>query len=82
MSELFNALLDMSKLDAGVLAPTLSEFPIDQLLKRIEMTFTAAREKDLRLHVVLSGARIRSDRDSPILAHNFTKQRFKVYRPV
>ena len=62
MNELFNALLDMSKLDAGVLAPSISEFPVDQLLKRIEMTFTsAAREKDLRLQVVSSGAWIRSD---------------------
>jgi signal transduction histidine kinase/DNA-binding NarL/FixJ family response regulator len=62
MNELFNALLDMSKLDAGVLAPNISEFPIDRLLKRIEMTFTAAaREKDLRLRVVSSNAWIRSD---------------------
>jgi CheY-like chemotaxis protein len=62
MNELFNALLDMSKLDAGVLAPSFWKFPIDQLLKRIEMTFTvAAREKDLRLRVVSSGAWVRSD---------------------
>src|SRR2546421_3553372 len=62
MNELFNALLDMSKLDAGVLTPSLSDFPVDQLLKRIEMTFTAAaREKDLRLRVVSSSAGIRSD---------------------
>jgi CheY-like chemotaxis protein len=62
MNELFNALLDMSRLDAGVLVPSISEFPIDQLLKRIEMTFTAAaREKDLRLHVVANGAWVRSD---------------------
>jgi CheY-like chemotaxis protein len=52
----------MSKLDAGVLAPNISEFPIDRLLRRIEMTFTAAaREKDLRLRVVASDAWIRSD---------------------
>jgi signal transduction histidine kinase/CheY-like chemotaxis protein len=62
MNELFNALLDMSRLDSGVLVPSISEFPIDQLLKRIEMTFTAAaREKDLRLHVVANGAWVRSD---------------------
>jgi signal transduction histidine kinase/FixJ family two-component response regulator len=62
MNELFNALLDMSKLDAGVLVPSISEFPIDQLLKRIEMTFSdTAREKDLRLHVVANGAWVRSD---------------------
>ena len=62
MNELFNALLDMSKLDAGVLVPSISEFPINQLLKRIEMTFTAAaREKDLRLRVVANRAWVRSD---------------------
>jgi len=62
MNELFNALLDISRLDAGVLAPSISDFPIDQLLKRIEMTFTAAaREKDLRLRVVSNGAWVRSD---------------------
>src|SRR5262249_43891631 len=46
MNELFNALLDMSRLEAGVLAPSPSEFPVDQLLKQIETTFVAAaREK-------------------------------------
>ena len=60
--ELFNALLDISKLDAGVLAPAISEFPVDQLLTRIETTFVAAaREKGLRLRLVSSGAWIRSD---------------------
>jgi signal transduction histidine kinase/CheY-like chemotaxis protein len=62
MNELFNALLDISKLDAGVLAPNISKFPIDRLLKRIETTFAAAaREKGLRLRVVSSSAWIRSD---------------------
>jgi signal transduction histidine kinase/DNA-binding NarL/FixJ family response regulator len=62
MNELFNELLDMSRLDAGVLVPNISEFPVEQLLKRIEMTFTAAaREKNLRLHVVSNGAWVRSD---------------------
>lgn len=62
MNELFNELLDMSRLDAGVLVPSISEFPVVQLLKRIEMTFTAAaREKNLRLRVVSNTAWIRSD---------------------
>jgi signal transduction histidine kinase/CheY-like chemotaxis protein len=62
MNELFNALLDISKLDAGVLATTISEFPVDHLLKRIETTFSAAaREKGLRLRIVASRAWIRSD---------------------
>jgi signal transduction histidine kinase/CheY-like chemotaxis protein len=62
MNELFNSLLDISKLDAGVLAPSISEFPIYHLLKRIETTFVAtARESGLRLRVVSSRAWVRSD---------------------
>jgi signal transduction histidine kinase/CheY-like chemotaxis protein len=62
MNELFQALLDISKLDAGVLTPDLSEFPVDHLLKRIETTFApAAREKGLRLRVVSSSDWVRSD---------------------
>ena len=62
MNELFNSLLDISKLDAGVLAPSTSEFPVDYLLKRIETTFVAtARENGLRLRVVSSRAWVRSD---------------------
>jgi len=62
MNELFNALLDMSRLDAGVLELNLTEFPVEKLLKRLEMTFAeAAREKGLRLRVVSSSAWVRSD---------------------
>src|SRR5215510_13945176 len=65
MNELFNALLDISKLDAGVLTPDLKEFPIQRLLDRIDMTFaSAAREKAIRLRVVPSLSWVRSD---PIL---------------
>jgi signal transduction histidine kinase len=62
MNELFNALLDISKLDAGVLAPNLTEFPIAQLLQSIEITFAeTAREKGLSLRVASSSAWVRSD---------------------
>jgi CheY-like chemotaxis protein len=62
MNDLFNALLDISKLDAGVLAPELTTFPVAQLLQRIERTFApAAQEKGLRLRVVTSDAWVRSD---------------------
>jgi signal transduction histidine kinase len=65
MNELFNALLDISKLDAGVLAPNVSDFPVAQLLKRIDSTFAdAAREKGLSFQLVGSSAWTRSD---PIL---------------
>ena len=42
MNELFNALLDISKLDAGVLVPTVTEFPVARLLSRLDATFAAA----------------------------------------
>lgn len=62
MNELFEALLDMAKLEAGTIDPQLSEFPIEQLFKRIETTFAdAAGQKGLRLSVVQSGAWVRSD---------------------
>lgn len=63
MNELFNALLDVTKLDSGILVPKFVEYPVAQLLKRIETTFAeAAREKGLSLRVIESGAWIRSDR--------------------
>lgn len=62
MNELFNALLDISKLDAGALSASISEFPVNSVLKRIESVFTgAAREKGLRLRMVPCSAWIRSD---------------------
>jgi signal transduction histidine kinase/CheY-like chemotaxis protein len=62
MNELFHALLDISKLDAGVLTPSISEFPVAQLLRRIETTFAGeAREKGLSLRVMSTGAWVRSD---------------------
>jgi signal transduction histidine kinase len=65
MNELFDSLLDMSKLDAGILTPKITELPVDRLLKRLQTTFAqAAREKGIRLKIVPSRAWIRSD---PIL---------------
>ena len=62
MNELFEALLDMSKLEAGLVEPNLMEFPIEALLQRMQTTFgKPAREKGLRLGVVSNGAWIRSD---------------------
>jgi CheY-like chemotaxis protein len=59
---LFDALLDISKLDSGALAPNLTEFPLADLLKRIESTFSgAAREKGLELRIASSEAWVRSD---------------------
>jgi signal transduction histidine kinase len=65
MNDLFNALLDISRLDAGALTPDPTIFPIENVLARVEETFSAAaREKGLHLRVVHSGMSVRSD---PIL---------------
>jgi signal transduction histidine kinase/integral membrane sensor domain MASE1 len=62
MNEMFNSLLDISKLDAGVLMPKIVDFSIARLLQKIETTFDqTAREKGLRLRVIRSGAWVRSD---------------------
>jgi signal transduction histidine kinase len=62
MNELFESLLDMSKLEAGILEPHFTDFPIQRVFKRIETTFAdAAKQKGLRLTVVPSTAWIRSD---------------------
>ena len=62
MNELFNALLDMSTLDAGMLELNVTDFPVQRLLKQMQTTFAdAAREKGLRLSVSSSRAWVRSD---------------------
>jgi len=62
MNELFNALLDMAKLEAGLLESNVSAFPVQHLLARLESTFAdAAEQKGLQLTVVPSSVWIRSD---------------------
>src|SRR5262245_39478356 len=57
MNELFEALLDMTKLEAGIVKPNPTAIPVERLLDRIETTFAdAARKKGLRLRVVASEA--------------------------
>ena len=65
MNELFEALLDMAKLEAGILKPNLAAIAVSRLLERVETTFAeAARKKGLKLRVVQSDAWAASD---PIL---------------
>ena len=62
MNEMFDSLLDVSRLDAGVLTPKIVEFPIARLLQRVETTFGhATQEKGLRLRVMRTDAWVRSD---------------------
>jgi signal transduction histidine kinase/CheY-like chemotaxis protein len=62
LNELFGGILDISRLDAGVVAHNLADFPIGRLLQRIEAVFAAdAAAKGLRLRVFASRAWVRSD---------------------
>jgi len=62
MNELFDALLDVSKLDAGGVSPKVTAFAVDRLLRRIETIFAIpASSKSLRLRILPSGAWARSD---------------------
>lgn len=62
MNELFEVLLDMSRLEAGIVKPHVYAFPIERVFRRIESTFAdAARDKGLRLSVVACSAWVRSD---------------------
>ena len=62
MNELFSALLDISKLDAGATTINITVFPVAQLLAHAETTFAgAAREQKLSFRALPSDAWVRSD---------------------
>jgi signal transduction histidine kinase/CheY-like chemotaxis protein len=62
MEKLLDALLDISKLDAGVLTPQAAHFAINPLLARMETAFAAsAKAKGLRLRVMPSRLVVHSD---------------------
>jgi CheY-like chemotaxis protein len=62
MEKLLDALLDISKLDAGVLTPQVADFAINPLLARMETAFAAAAQaKGLRLRVLPTRLIVRSD---------------------
>lgn len=63
LSDLLTDLLDVSKLDAGVVKPTLQSFAIDDLLNTLLSVHSAvASLKGLRLRVRFSGATTFTDR--------------------
>jgi signal transduction histidine kinase/CheY-like chemotaxis protein len=65
MNELFNALLDISRLDAGAMSANVSDFPINRVLSRIAAMFAStARDRGLLLRMVACSTWVRSD---PIL---------------
>lgn len=62
MDRLFGSLLDISKLDAGAIAPVLSHFRVESVLRRVELAYgPLAREKGLELRVRRTSAAVRSD---------------------
>jgi two-component system, sensor histidine kinase len=62
LEELFNALLDMSKLDAGAVQAELRVFPLSRVLERLRVELAPeAAEKGLRLRVRRSRAWVHSD---------------------
>lgn len=62
LEELLNALLDMSRLDAGVLRADVRDFDLEPVLERIRHDFgPSAREKGLAFHCPSCAAGLRSD---------------------
>lgn len=62
LDQLFNALLDVSKLDAGIITPRIETFQLQPLLNRMEVDYgPAAMDKGLKLHVQTCGVSVTSD---------------------
>ncbi len=62
LEELFDELLDISKLDAGYIRPTLVDFPVQRVLDALKTRYTAlADEKALAFVVRSSQATLKSD---------------------
>ncbi len=63
VEEILGALLDMSRLDSGVMRPELSVFRIADMFRQLEIEFEPlAREKKLTLHFMPCSLAVRSDR--------------------
>jgi PAS domain S-box-containing protein len=62
IEDLLNALLDISKLDAGMVDPEIEDFPIEAALDDVSNSFSGqAREKGVDFRVVTSSAIVASD---------------------
>jgi signal transduction histidine kinase/CheY-like chemotaxis protein len=62
MEELFNALLDISRLDAGVVQPCVSTIPLATVLDRVRFEFAPiARQKRVSLTVMKTSVHVVSD---------------------
>lgn len=62
VESILGAVLDISRLDTGAMRPRLASVPLADLLERIETDFAPiAREKKLKLKVMPTSLRVRSD---------------------
>jgi signal transduction histidine kinase/CheY-like chemotaxis protein len=62
MEELFNALLDISRLDAGVVQPHITTIPLAEVFDRVRFEYAPiARQKHLSLRVARTSLFVRSD---------------------
>jgi Na+/proline symporter/signal transduction histidine kinase len=63
IEEILGALLDISRLDAGAMTPSISSFKIGDLMRSLEIEFTpSARAKGLELSFVSCSLPVKSDR--------------------
>src|SRR5271168_4949251 len=63
VEEILSALLDISRLDAGATRPEISDFPIQDIFRQLEIEFAPmARAKGLELSFMPTALDIRSDR--------------------
>lgn len=63
IEEIVGALLDIARLDAGAMPPSIANFNIGDLLRSLEIEFAPiARAKSLKLTVVTCSLAVRSDR--------------------
>lgn len=62
MTNLLNSLLDISRLDAGALEPRIEDFPLNNLIERLEAEFSRqAQQKKLDFHADRCNQSVRSD---------------------
>ncbi len=62
MEELFNALLDISRLDAGVVQPSVTTIPLAAVFDRVRFEYAPiARQKRVTLTVMQTSVHVRSD---------------------
>ena len=63
MTDMLNSLLDINRLESGIVAATTSDFPVDEVLDSLAADFAdAVAAKGLKWRLVPSSIRIRSDK--------------------